>query len=106
MKVFINTTSTGANIVEDIVEFPTVVQLIGEPSAFFKESIGDGTDIRVTKSDGITKLPFDLESWDPSKQEAVIWVLFDTIYGNNSSQYITYCPFRSMDQTLIRKPAV
>jgi hypothetical protein len=40
----------------------------------FADAKPDGSDIRVTASDGVTKLPYWIELWDATKGTAKVWV--------------------------------
>jgi hypothetical protein len=84
-KITINTTSSGADVAENIYNYPLLVRL--DSSSVFEEAELDGSDIRFSKSDG-TMLPYEIEHWDKTAQSAHIWVRMDTVYGNNDSQYI------------------
>jgi hypothetical protein len=65
------------------MDFPLLVRL--DSSNFdFSRAQGNGADIRFSKSDG-NHLPYEIERWDPS---AEIWVLMDTVRGDDSTQYI------------------
>ena len=86
-SIRINTSPTGANISEDVYEFPLLVRL----DAFnfgFQAARGDGRDIRFAKTDG-TPLRYEIEQWDPAARRAAVWVLMDTVYAANDSQSIT-----------------
>jgi Concanavalin A-like lectin/glucanases superfamily/Domain of unknown function (DUF2341) len=85
-KIFLNTASGGAAVSEDIFAFPLLIRLSGNNFDFtqFKTA---GSDLRFTKSDN-TILPFEIERWDTTAQNAEIWVKVDTVHGNNSSQFI------------------
>ncbi|MBN1760891.1 MAG: DUF2341 domain-containing protein [Chitinispirillaceae bacterium] len=84
VELLLNTTSEGADIEDDVVDFPLAVRLgaLGVPL----DGAGTGgTDLVVTRSD-FRPLPFEVERWDTAAGEAVIWVLVDTIYGNRDRQ--------------------
>ncbi|MBD3320804.1 MAG: DUF2341 domain-containing protein [Chitinivibrionales bacterium] len=85
--ITINTSPTGADISEDVHRFPLLVRL--DASDFgFSGARADGRDVRFAKADG-TPLRYEIEQWDPVAQHAAVWVLMDTVYGNNASQSIT-----------------
>jgi autotransporter-associated beta strand protein len=66
--------------------FPLLVRLTS--STFdFNQARDSGQDIRFSKSNGI-RLPYQIERWNKASSLAEIWVRVDTVYGNNSSQYI------------------
>jgi hypothetical protein len=85
-RLFLNTTSDGADVSEDVPAFPLLVRL-SDSNFDFTLAKPDGSDLRFTKSDK-TVLPFEIERWDAAAQRAEIWVKVDTIYGNNNSQFI------------------
>jgi hypothetical protein len=86
-NIFLNTTSSGADITNGVNNFPVLVKLNAGNFNFTQAKTG-GDDLRFTKDDG-TPLPFEIARWDGAAQEAEIWVKADTIRGNDSSQYMT-----------------
>jgi hypothetical protein len=85
-KIYMNTTSSGANVTGIVTQIPILIRL--NLSNFnFSEALGNGGDIRFSKADG-THLYYQIEKWDSLSGEAQIWVRVDTVYGNNSTQYI------------------
>ena len=86
LRININTTASGADVSGEVHQFPLLVRL--HSPEFFESSLPGGADLRFTKSDSTTPLPFEIESWDSSQNEALVWVTLDTIYGNNNVQYI------------------
>jgi hypothetical protein len=86
-KLFLNTTGTGANVTGKVMGFPVLVRLTGSTFDFLQAK-GGGEDIRFTKSDG-SPLPYEIERWDASQSSAEIWVKIDTVYGNDSTRFIT-----------------
>ncbi|MCX7725335.1 MAG: DUF2341 domain-containing protein, partial [Chitinispirillaceae bacterium] len=85
-KILFNTTESGANIEENLYEFPVLLRLNGTIFDFSKVK-NRGEDIRFVKSDG-TPLPYEIERWDRNNSKAEIWIKVDTIYGNCSSKWI------------------
>jgi hypothetical protein len=85
-RLYLNTTSTGASVAGNVMDFPVLVRLTAADFSF-NEALAGGADIRFTKSD-LTPLPYEIERWDASLGSAEIWVKTDTVYGNNGSQYI------------------
>jgi PKD repeat protein len=82
--LYLNTTSSGANISSNLTGFPILVRLSG--SNFPAGAKNDGSDIRFSTSSG-THLPYQIERWDNANQQAEIWVKTDVL-GNNNTQYI------------------
>ncbi len=85
-NVSVNTTSSGANVPGNVLEFPMLVRLTSSNADVFSNSRGRGADIRFAKANGTTALPYQIEHWDSAGQTAEIWVGMDTVYGNNGSQ--------------------
>ena len=85
-KIFLNTTSEGADVAENVYGFPLLIRFSGADFNF-GEARTDGSDIRFTKPDN-TPLPFEIERWDAAARQAEIWVKADTVYGNDSSHFL------------------
>jgi len=85
--LYFTTTAAGAGIATDVTNFPVLVRLNTEIFNF-SQAQSAGEDIRFTKANG-SSLPYEIEVWDGSTGKAVIWVNVDTVYGNDSSQFIT-----------------
>jgi biopolymer transport protein ExbB len=86
-QLTLNTTPAGANIAGDVYRFPVLVRLTEGGNFFFNQARQNGEDVRFL-SPSNRMLPYEIERWDSAKGLAEIWVLVDTIYGNNSSQFI------------------
>ncbi len=72
-------------------DFPVLVRLnAADNREVFENARPDGCDIRFSKSDGQTPLPFELERWDVTGTDSVaeFWVLLDTISPDNDAQHI------------------
>jgi hypothetical protein len=51
-------------------------------------ALAGGADIRVTKADGTTDVPFEIESWTTGANgSGVLWVLLDSVPANSASAY-------------------
>jgi hypothetical protein len=85
-NIIINTSPTGADIADNLHNFPLLIRL--SSSSPFDQAQSDGTDIRFAKQDG-TPLHFEIEDWDAANRRAVVWVLMDTVYGSSDSQSIS-----------------
>ena len=60
-------------------------------SAFdFSRALADGSDVRITAEDGVTPLPFWIETWDSTAQRASIWVKVPTLPLAGTSVYLYY----------------
>lgn len=87
-QLALNTTAGGANVAGTVYRFPVLVRLIEGNNFLFNEAKKNGEDVRF-RSSGNRMLPYEIERWDSAGGRAELWVLVDTIYGNNSTQYIT-----------------
>jgi hypothetical protein len=80
----VNTSSAGARITGNVLDFPLLVRL--DKSFFpFDSVVQGGRDVRFRKSDG-TPRPYEIESWDSAAGTAAIWVLMDTVFADNATQ--------------------
>jgi hypothetical protein len=86
-KLSLNTTASGAQVTGTVENFPVLVRL-SAANFNFGQAHGSGSDIRFTKPNG-TSLPYEIERWDSLGRNAEIWIKVDTIYGNDSTHFIT-----------------
>jgi hypothetical protein len=56
----------------------------------FANTNDNGTDLRFTKSDGLTELPFWIESWDKINQIGYVWVKVDALAIGSTPIYLYY----------------
>ncbi|MBN1128952.1 MAG: DUF2341 domain-containing protein [Chitinispirillaceae bacterium] len=84
-RLYLNTTASGAGVYGTVCRFPLLVRLTGD-NFDFSEARDGGGDVKFTKSNGMP-MPFEIERWDPSLGMAELWVLIDTVYGNDSSRH-------------------
>jgi hypothetical protein len=89
-RVSINTSASGAGIESDITGFPLLIRISSSSvsPSLFDQAQSDGSDIRFAGRDG-THLPYQITSWDASLGQAEIWVGIDTVFGDDSGQYIS-----------------
>ena len=88
-SVKLNTTASGAQVASTQIGFPIVVHLSANTAFPFGQCQADGRDLRFANSQG-KHLPFEIERFDPSGQIADIWVLVDTIKGNDTTAITMY----------------
>ncbi len=86
--VKLNTTSSGAQVTSTIAGFPVLIRLRA-PAFAFGQCLPDGRDLRFANSKGV-HLPFEIERFDPNAQIADVWVLVDTVKGNDSTVISLY----------------
>ncbi len=85
-RLYLNTSSTGADITGTVTNFPVLVRL-NAGNFNFNQAQVDGGDLRFTNTKEAL-LSYEIERWNSDKQEAEVWVKMDTVYGNSSAQYI------------------
>ena len=85
--IVLNTSTDGANVTENVYNFPVLIRL-SETNFDFSKSSGRGDDLRFCKSDG-TEMNYEIERWDSLAKSASVWVTVDTVYGNNKEQSFT-----------------
>ena len=89
-RIYINTTSSGANVANAVANFPVLIRL--NPSNFtrFSRTKALGADIRFATSTGVP-LNYQIERWVDGANNAdtaEIWVKVPSVTGNNSTQFI------------------
>jgi hypothetical protein len=85
--IFFNTTSSGAGVYGNALDFPVLLRL-NKGNFNFSQVRGDGGDIRFFKASGAS-LPYETERWDSLNGLAEIWVKVDTVFGNDGTQGIS-----------------
>jgi len=86
--VHLNTTPSGADVADDVTRFPLLVRLNPGNFSNFSQTLPGGADIRFAKTDG-THMDYGIERWldgSGDNDTAEIWVVADTVYGNNATQ--------------------
>jgi hypothetical protein len=86
-RVLLNTTQSGAGVSGNVYHFPVLIRL-SDANFDFGQALPDGGDLRFRKPDD-TPLPYEFERWDAAGRKAEIWVLTDTVYGNDSARFFT-----------------
>jgi hypothetical protein len=56
----------------------------------FSHAAADGGDLRVTLDDGVTEIPFWIESWSADGSSAWLWVRVPFIPTNGATTYLYY----------------
>ncbi|MBN1576712.1 MAG: DUF2341 domain-containing protein, partial [Chitinispirillaceae bacterium] len=86
--ITLNTTSTGADVGNNVLQFPVLIRLNPGNFSSFSQTLAGGADIRFAKTDG-THLQYHIERWvddGGGNDTAEIWVLLDTVYGDDATQ--------------------
>jgi hypothetical protein len=82
-----NTTPNGADVSQDVQNFPVAVAL-NAANFDFSQAKPDGADLRFTNEPTAGPLAHSIEHWDATAQSALVWVKVPTIRGNSDSQTI------------------
>ncbi|NLD99467.1 MAG: DUF2341 domain-containing protein [Fibrobacter sp.] len=85
-RLYLNTTMAAAAVAGNVPNFPVLIRLTTN-NFDFSQAQSHGADIRFSKSDN-TSLAHEIERWDSTNGKAEIWVKVDTVYGNDSTQYM------------------
>lgn len=83
--VRLNTTAAGANVFGSVTGFPVLLRLDSVALPGVKPG-KYGQDLRFTKRDNTTLLAHQIDTWDTVTRAGTVWVLVDTVYGNNATQ--------------------
>jgi len=81
--IILNTTSEGADIPENVLNFPLLIRL-DESNFHFDQAREKGQDIRFTDPQG-NPLPYEIECWDKANKTAEIWVKLPIVPGDSAS---------------------
>jgi len=87
LSIILNTTPAGADVAGTVTHFPVLIRL-NHDNFDFTQAQGNGHDLLFSSRHN-ERLACDIEMWDSVSSQANIWVLADTVFGNNSTQSIT-----------------
>ena len=85
-KLVLNTSASGADVAGNAANVPVLVRL-NSGNFDFSQAQNGGADLRFAKPDA-TPLPYEIERWDSLNRQAEIWVKVDTVFGNDSLQFL------------------
>ena len=100
-KIIIDSNHTDFSLSGDLSDFPVLIQITSSTNPLFGRAQPDGDDILFTDSDGITKIPHDIEYYnDASGVERLdAWVKIPTFYsGTDTVIYMYYGNASAMNQ--------
>jgi hypothetical protein len=80
LRITIDTTPSGADLKEAVVDFPLLVRLDDDDFPF-DQAHPNGADLRFVDPSGST-LDYEIERWDPDKGVARVWVRVPRVEGN------------------------
>jgi len=93
----ISITIQSSQINSDLIDFPVYLRGSDFPSGIFTNAKSDGADIRLTKSDGTTELPFEIVWYDDTGQDFEIH--FEADFISSSSNTVFYIQYDNSSAT-------
>ncbi len=87
-NIIINSKATGAGVATTVQKFPLLIRLTPANADVFDSAQSSGQDIRFAGASG-NHLPYQIERWNKAAMLAEIWVLADSVAGNDSVAAIT-----------------
>ena len=89
--VSINTTAQdGATTASIVTKFPLLVRLTAADADVFAAAAAKGADIRFSKANHVTRLPYQRERYDAVNKLAEFWVLVDSVFPNADNRIRMY----------------
>jgi len=88
-KLVFNTTKTGANVSNNVTNYPLLVRLSAPNGGFIDSVQNNAPDIRFLDGDGTTWLNYVVERWDKTVDSAEVWVMVPQVDGNSDHDFIT-----------------
>jgi PKD repeat protein len=84
------TLTAPTGVTGNVAGFPVLIRLTSSTfsPSIFSQAKSDGSDIRFSKSDGTTPLPYQIERWDNANSLAEIWVKVD-VNGTSTNGGVT-----------------
>jgi len=70
--------------------FPTLLELDGAQASVFAHAKPDGSDLVVTREDGVTLLPREIVTWDSGAPSAEIWFQDDLLSTTSNEVFLYY----------------
>ncbi|NLG19549.1 MAG: hypothetical protein GX556_19685 [Fibrobacter sp.] len=85
-KLILDMSATGAAISDNLYDFPVLIRLNRE-NFDFGSARENGSDLYFTGKDNAL-LPHEIEYFNSDEMEAAVWVLLDTVYGSQDTQFV------------------
>jgi hypothetical protein len=70
--------------------FPVLLLLDGSNASVFAHAKADGSDLVVTREDGVTPLPREIVSWSPGDPSAEVWFRDDLLSAASNEVFLYY----------------
>ncbi len=85
-RLILDMSAAGAAISDNLYDFPVLIHLNRE-NFDFSSARENGGDLYFTGKDNVL-LPHEIEYFNSGEMEAAVWVLIDTVYGSQDTQYV------------------
>ena len=89
---------------EEVTGYQVLVTL--DASFDFGSALADGSDLRFADADGITPIPFWIQTWDPDNATAEIWVKAPLIPVGGTTLYLYYGNGTPAGPSLVEVPPI
>lgn len=86
-KIAIDTTASGADIQQNMQDFPVLIRLHSGNFDFTKTK-ENGDDLRIVSSDDLTLLKYHIELYDAFDEIALVWVKVPAVSGANNQGHV------------------
>ncbi len=73
-----------------VTDFPVYVNLANLPSSFFSSVQADGDDIRITQSDGVTEVPYELVTINTGSQSGELHFRANSLSTSSDASFYIY----------------
>jgi len=77
-------------LAQTLTDYQVRIELDPTYAEIFENANPDGSDIRFTLSDGVTKIPYWIQKWDSVNKEAIIWVKVSIPANGETTIYMYY----------------
>lgn len=80
----------GTSLFGDVTDFPVYLNLADLPVSFFSTVQSDGDDIRITQTDGLTEVPYELVAIDTGGQTGQIHFKAPSLLTSTTTVFYVY----------------
>lgn len=86
-KIGFDTTASGAELKDEVVQLPMLVRL-HSGNFTFSQAKPDGADLRFFAADGKTPLKYQIENFDAANELANLWVTLPKLSANSKAESV------------------
>jgi hypothetical protein len=91
LRLTLNTGTIGLGA--NVLQYPMLIRLsTASARAVLQTARAGGADVRFSKSDNATPLPYEIDQWstEPGDSSAAIWVKLDTVYAATGTAIVMH----------------